>query len=289
VQVERLSIYNQGVLPRNPLTGARVRNTTGKHLLQGPVTVLDGGAYAGDARIDDLPPGQERLLSYGVDQQLIVDATKNREDSAIQTGKIVKGVLEITNKQVFTQDYLNENKAEKDKTLLIEHPVRPGWKLIEPAKADESTEAVYRFKGKVAAGKQSKLTVKQEVITAQSVAILPTDIGQLEFFARTGEIPKAVRDALAKAVGMKYALVDTQRQIEQRQKRVAEITAEQARIRENMKSITSTSEYYTRLLKKLNEQETTIEKLQVEVENLLEKQRQQQKELEDYLAGLNVE
>ena len=87
---------------------------------------------------------------------------------------------------------------------------------------------------------------------------------------------------------MKYALVDTQRQIEQRQKRVAEITAEQARIRENMKSITSTSEYYTRLLKKLNEQETTIEKLQVEVENLLEKQRQQQKELEDYLASLNV-
>jgi cell division protein FtsL len=288
VQVERLSIYNQAVLPRNPLNGARVRNTTGKHLLQGPVTVLDGGAYAGDARIDDVPPGQERLLSYGVDQQVIVDATKNREESAIQTGKIVKGVLEITNKQVFTQEYLNENKSDKDKTLLIEHPVRQGWKLVEPAKADESTEAVYRFKGKVPAGKQSKLAVRQEIITGQQIAILPCDIGQLEFYARTGEIPKTVRDALAKAITLKYAMVDTQRQIEQRQQRINQTTQEQTRIRENMKTVAANSEYYTRLLKKLDEQETQIEKLQGEITGLQQKLQAQQKELEDYLAGLNV-
>jgi hypothetical protein len=288
VQVERLSIYNQAVLPRNPLTGARVRNTTGKHLLQGPVTVLDGGAYAGDARIDDVPPGQERLLSYGVDQQVIVDATKAREDSAIQTGKIVKGVLEVTTKQVFTQDYVNENKADHDKTLLIEHPVRQGWKLVEPAKADESTEQVYRFKGKVPAGKQSKLTVKQEIVTGQRIAILPTDIGQLEFYARTGEIPRPVRDALAKAVSYKYAMVDTQRQIQERQQRIGEITQEQTRIRENMKTVASNSDYSNRLLKKLDEQETRIEGLQKEVASLQQKLQGQQKDLEDYLTSLNV-
>ncbi|HZN64645.1 MAG TPA: hypothetical protein VFB66_05045, partial [Tepidisphaeraceae bacterium] len=290
VQVERLSIYNQSVLPRNPLNGARLRNTSGKHLLQGPVTVLDAGAYAGDARIDDLPPGQERLLSYGVDQQVIVDATKNRQDSAVQTGRIVKGVLEVTHKQVFTQEYLSENKGDRDRTLLVEHPVRQGWKLVEPAKPDETTEQVYRFKGSVPAGKQSKLAVKQEIITAQQIAILPSDIGQLEFFSRTGEIPKPVREALGKAVAMKYAMVDTQRQIEQRQQRVNEVSQEQNRIRENMKTVASNarSEYYTRLLKKLDEQESTIEKLQTEIEGLQEKMRQQQKELEGYLAGLNV-
>ena len=41
VEVERLSIYNAAVLPRNPLNGARLKNTTDKHLLQGPITVLD--------------------------------------------------------------------------------------------------------------------------------------------------------------------------------------------------------------------------------------------------------
>ena len=156
--------------------------------------------------------------------------------------------------------------------------------------ADESTEAVYRFRGNVPAGKQSKLTVKQEVITGQSIAILPTDIGQLEFFSKAGEIPRPVREALSKAVGMKYGLVDTQRLIEERRKRIGEISQEQTRIRENMKTVgaNTKSEYYTRLLTKLNEQETGIEKLQVEVENLQDKQRQEQKDLEDYLAGLNV-
>ena len=51
VEVEKLSIYNQSVLPKNPLYGARLKNTTGKHLLQGPITVLQGGSYAGDAKI----------------------------------------------------------------------------------------------------------------------------------------------------------------------------------------------------------------------------------------------
>jgi len=229
-------------------------------------------------------------LSYGVDQQVIVDATKNRQDSAVQTGRIVKGVLEVTHKQVFTQEYLSENKGDRDRTLLVEHPVRQGWKLVEPAKPDETTEQVYRFKGSVPAGKQSKLAVKQEIITAQQIAILPSDIGQLEFFSRTGEIPKPVREALGKAVAMKYAMVDTQRQIEQRQQRVNEVSQEQNRIRENMKTVASNarSEYYTRLLKKLDEQESTIEKLQTEIEGLQEKMRQQQKELEGYLAGLNV-
>ena len=37
-----MSIYNRSVLASNPLNGVRIRNTTGKHLLQGPVTVLDG-------------------------------------------------------------------------------------------------------------------------------------------------------------------------------------------------------------------------------------------------------
>jgi len=76
IEVERLSIYNAAVLRTNPLNGVRLKNTTGKHLLQGPVTVLDKGGYSGDARIDNVPPGQERLLSYGIDLDVAVDAGK---------------------------------------------------------------------------------------------------------------------------------------------------------------------------------------------------------------------
>jgi hypothetical protein len=288
VEVERLSIYNQNVLPRNPLNGSRVKNTTGKHLLAGPITVLDANSYAGDASIDNVPPGQERLVSFGVDLQVLVDATKNKTDSAIQTGRIVKGVLYLTRKNVFTQDYTAENKGDKDKTLIIEHPLRQGWHLVDTDKPIETTEAFYRFKGKVAAGKATKLTVKEEIVQGEEFAILPADIGPLDFYSKQGEIPKKVRDALVKAIQMKAALVDTQRQIEQRTQQIGTITAEQSRIRENMKTVNQQSEYYTRLLKKLNDQESEIEKLQGESEDLRKRLDGQRRDLEQYIEGLEV-
>jgi hypothetical protein len=288
VEVERLSIYNQGVLAKHPLTGARVKNTTGKHLLAGPVTVLQDSGYAGDASIDNVPPGQERLISYGVDLEVIVDATKNKQDSAIQTGSIVKGVLHLKRKHVFTQDYQAENKGDKDKALIIEHPIRQGWKLVDTDKPIETTETLYRFKGKVAANKATKLTVKEEIVQGEEIAILPMDLNAMSYYVQQGEIPQKVRDALGKAAQLKSATVDTERKITQKNQQVQQVSAEQNRIRENLKTVSAQSEYYTRLLKKLNDQETQIEGYQAEVEELKKTLDKQRKELETYVAGLEV-
>ena len=38
------------VQAKHPLNGLQLKNTTELHLMQGPITVFDGGAYAGDAR-----------------------------------------------------------------------------------------------------------------------------------------------------------------------------------------------------------------------------------------------
>ena len=284
----RLSIYNAQVLGRNPLLGARLTNSTGKLLPAGPLTVLSGGTYAGDASIEDLPAGQSRLISYGIDQQVLVDSTHQTNTSSLLTGRIIKGVLELTIKQAFSQEYVAENKASAARAMLIEHPLHPGWKLIEPAKADETTETLYRFQGQVAAGKSSKLKVQEELTQAQQISILPMDTAQVLQYVRAGEIPKAVRDALQKAAGLKGELSDTQRQIQEHQQKLSEITQEQTRIRENLKSVPQTSEYYTRLLKKLDEQETAIEKLQGEVKALQQKQQTQQQALEQYLQTLDV-
>jgi len=151
VSGDKVSIYNEGTHAKHPLNGLRLKNTTDKHLLQGPITVLDANTYAGDAQIDNLPPGQERLLSYGIDLQMLVDATKNTSRSSILTGKIVKGVLQISRKHVATQDYTGDNKSDKDKTLIIEHPIKQNWKLVDTDKPMETTQTLYRF-NVVAAG-----------------------------------------------------------------------------------------------------------------------------------------
>jgi hypothetical protein len=289
VEIERLSIYNPTVLPRNPLNGARIKNTTGKHLLQGPITVIDGSTYAGDARIDNVPPSQERLISYGVDLQVLVDGTKGEDTDVIQTGKIVKGVLELTRKLVHTHHYTAESKADHDKTLIVEHPLRSGWKLIAPEKPLEKTDTLYRFKEALPAGKSASLDVVEELVTGQTIALLNTDIPSLEFYSKSDRIPKKVRDVLVKAIGLRNEMTDTQRQIDEGRRQVAEITNEQTRIRENLKTVDRSSDYATRLLKKLNDQETSIEKLQTQMESLQRQLETQRKDFEAYLQNSSVE
>lgn len=290
VKVERVSIYNLEVMPKHPLNGALVTNTTEKHLLQGPITVFDGGGYAGDARIDNLPPGQQRLLSYGIDLQVVADAAKNEQTNTVTTGKIVRGVLQVQRKVVNARTYLFENKSPRDKSIVVEHPRLGGeWKLVDTAKPYETTDDVYRFRTEALAGKKSEFKVTQEVVQYETIAIVPADLGQLQFYARNGAIPQNVRDALGEAIRRKTAMVETQRQIAEIDRQTKAITQEQDRLRENLRAVNDRNDqYYARLLKKLNDQETQLEQLQDKRGELQQQLEKQQADLENYLQNLNV-
>src|SRR5207237_9191535 len=57
VKGEKVSIYNENTQAKHPLNGLRLKNSTDLHLMQGPITVFADNAYAGDAQIQNLPPG----------------------------------------------------------------------------------------------------------------------------------------------------------------------------------------------------------------------------------------
>jgi hypothetical protein len=275
-------------MAKNPLNGARVKNTTKKHLLAGPITVIDGATYAGDAQIDNLPPGQERLLSYGVDLQVTMDAKDNHQENAIQSGRIVKGILYITHKLVQTQGYVAENKSDHDKMLIVEHPRMQGWDLVDTPTPMEKTDNVYRFRESLPAGKTASLTVKEQLVQDEQLVMLSTDTGPLDFYRQQGAIPKPVADALAKAITLKQAMVDTQRQIDEAKSHLSDITTEQNRIRDNLRTVNQNSQYYTRLMTKLNDQETEIEKTQKAVGDLQKQLDSQRGDFESYVGNLNV-
>jgi DNA repair exonuclease SbcCD ATPase subunit len=172
--------------------------------------------------------------------------------------------------------------------LLIEAPKHAGWTLLEPKKPLETTDTLYRFQGSLAPHQPSKVTVREEHTEAQQLVILPMDVGAVQTYMKAGEIPKDVRDALVKAAQLKGALVDAQRQLQERQQKLAEITTEQARIRENMKAVSPGTDYYKRLLAELDQQETQIQDLHKQVQALQKDLEQQQKNLEAYLGGLTV-
>jgi predicted nucleic acid-binding Zn-ribbon protein len=87
---------------------------------------------------------------------------------------------------------------------------------------------------------------------------------------------------------LKRALVDTERQIAERQKKLDTYPNQQSRMRENMKVLDRNSELYIDYAKRLKAQEQEIIALQDELDNLRKKQDEQRKALEDYLSSLSV-
>jgi len=288
VAIERVSIYNAEVLASNPLNGVLLNNTTGKHLLQGPVTVLDNGSYAGDARIDNVGPGQHRFLSYGIDLDVAVN-TKRSETNAVTTATIRKGLLMLTRRLTSSVEYLADNKSGKEKTLVVEHRVRPGWKLVDSPTLMEQTPAFYRFKGVAGANKISRLVVKDEYPQLETIALVDANLDMLLSYKSNLEIPKSVRDAIARAAQLRQAVADADRDINVRTQQINDITAEQNRIRENMKTVATSTQYYERLLTKLNEQESSIEGLQRERAAITVRRDAARKDFDDYLSSLTVD
>ena len=288
VAAERVNIFNVEVMPRNPLRGVVLHNSTGKYIMQGPITVFDGSTYAGDAQVGNLPPGQSRLLSYALDLEVHVDATTNREESSIQTAGIVKGVLKLSRKDTFSQEYVIQNNSDAERAVIIEHRIRQGWKLAGP-QPFETTGRHYRLKETVPPGKTETMKVVEEKVRGESIAILPADVGSLESYSKSGQVPKNVREILGKAVEFKLALTDTERRLAEKRNALEEISKEQNRIRSNMSTVNSSSQYYTRLLEKLNAQETDIETIQSDIRTLDKKRDDQRRELENYLANLSIE
>jgi hypothetical protein len=162
VEGRKLSIYNESVQPKHPLNGFRLKNTTPLYLMQGPVTVFDDDAYAGDARIDDLAPGQDRLISYALDLKVEVEPQAQGGRQDLVAVRLRRGTLISSRKNTEARVYVVRNRDRKKKDLLIEHPFRDDWTLVEPSEPSERTRQWYRFTVAIDPDKQARLLVREE-------------------------------------------------------------------------------------------------------------------------------
>ncbi len=289
VEATKVSIYNEGVHAKFPLLGLRFKNTTGLHLMQGPVTVFEGSTYAGDARIADLQPNETRLLSYAVDLGTEVAPEVPQPADNLVAIKVYKGIIQATHKVRHTKSYTVKNRSEHDRLLLIEHPYRADLTLLKPEKAAEKSRDVYRFEVKAEPNK----TVKQEVVEEQrrvdQIALSNSDDETVRFFLRGSIASSKVRAALEQALKLKAQLAQTQHEIGREEQALQVIEKDQARMRANMEQVPKTSEAYKRYLKKFDDQETEIEKRRAEITKLQADADQQRKTYESFLLNLDVE
>lgn len=289
VKGEKFSIFNPGTHPKYPLNGLRLTNATGLHLMQGPVTVFEEDTYAGDAQLPDMTPGEKRLISYSLDLKREVEWIAKPTPEVLTAVRIARGTLIATRKYADERTYNIKNKDQATRAVLIEQPFRSDWKLITPTDPFERTPAVYRFRVDAKGGETTPLVVREERQGEQLVALGNTDMNSIQFYLRAKVISASVREALEEVVRKRNELEQTAAQRRGWEDRVAEINRDQARIRENVKTVRQGTDLYERYITKLEAQETELDQAAATIAQLKERQRQQQEALDAYLLSLNVE
>ena len=290
IEGERVSIYNRNNLANNAMLGLKLKNNTKMHLMQGPITVFEQNSYAGDAIISDIQPGEERLLSYAVDLATEIK-TESKDHSQHQINmSIRKGILHKTVFQRQITNYVIKNQSAKDKTIIIEHAdSSPTWKLIEPKKAPEKSRSFYRFEVAVKPKENTTFPVEEERKVQETIALTNYDNNSIVLLLKNPAASAEMKKALEKAVAMKNKLAETQRKISNLEAKIAVIAKEQERQRNNMKVIPQTEPVYKKYLEKFLKQETQIDDLRKQIEDLQATVEVQRREYESYLNNLTVD
>ena len=217
-----------------------------------------------------------------------VEPVSEAEQRELVAVSLRKGTLVATHKAMADKAYNIRNRDQKPRLVLVEHPFRADWQLTAPSAATERTRDVYRFAVNVAPGEGTRLRVREEKPLQQSVTLADSGPDVLAYYLRAPQVSDKVKEALQRVSTLRNQVDQTVQQKRRLEQQIQDISQEQGRIRENMGRLAQNAELYNRYVRKLDQQESEIEKLRKDIEALKKTEEQQRRELNDYLMGLDI-
>ena len=204
-------LYNKQNRAENPMRCVEFKNTTGLTLEGGPVTVLEGGSYVGEAMLETLKPDETRLVPFAVELGVkVLDNVESRNEHVSRV-VISKGTLVAYYAQVATTTYLLDNKGDAPGVVYLEHP-REGadWTLVEPATAHEVTESYWRFRFDLAPSGVTRFVVRKQRRLIQRHALADAPTRQLELWIDQRYLDAASEAVLRQALELRRKISDAE-------------------------------------------------------------------------------
>jgi archaellum component FlaC len=290
IDAEKVSVWNPS--QSSVLRALWLDNTSALTFDGGSFNVLEGDAFAGEGLMDPIKPGEKRLLSYAADLGVLVDAKQKAENQRVTKVIIAHGTMMQSTQEREEHTYTIRNRDTASRTVVIEHPARPGWKLTDDEKPAESSASFHRFRLSVDSKKTETLLVKEYRPITNNYQLLNVTDDQIKFFASQKMINAEIDQALRKVISQKNSIAALDAEMASRKSKISGISEDQQRVRENMKALKGSAEekaLVARYVRELNEQEDHVQSLHREVADLQLKREAAQKTLNDMIEGLQME
>jgi hypothetical protein len=269
-----------------------ITNSTGLTLDSGSFNILEDGTFAGEGLINTVHPSERRLLSYAADTALHVVAKQEASEKPVSRVRIAKGIMVMTKEERGILKYTIRNSDTSPRQVVIEHPVREGWKLADGPKAEETSASFYRFRVSVEPGKTTELPVEEYHALDTSYQLTNLNNDQVVLLTQQSRITPAMQDVFRRVLDLKNQVSSLATQLQARQQEVEAINKDQARLRENMKALKGSAEekaLLQRYTRQLDSQEDRLNTLTKEISDLEEKHTHAEGQLERMVQEITLD
>jgi hypothetical protein len=293
IRAEKVSVWNLGRSSGHPLRGVWLTNTSGETLDSGNFSVLEDEIFAGQGLLDSIKPDERRLLSYATDLEMLVRSAGTTSPQRNTRVAIAHGVMIRTSELREKNTYTIRNEDAAQRTLIIEHPARLGWNLSKDTlRPEESSLGTYRFRVIVAPKQATTLEINESHPLETRVELNSITDDQLALMMKDGAVTPAIEEALRKILEQKDQIASLNSEAEKRDKEIEGIYNDQQRLRENLKALKGSAEEKAltqRYTQQLSDQETRLDKLNVEKDDFEKKSADAQDHLDKMIEDLAIE
>jgi len=190
--------------------------------------------------METVKAGDKRLVSYAVDLGTRVATKLDSTSGVVREIHARRGVLTVRTALRETKTYTIHNVDAKAKTLIVEHAIRPGYRLLD-TKPAEITASAYRFEVKLAPQATEKLPVREEQLVDQTVELANTTSDFLLTYIENKDLDEAARQQLDAISAQKLQIAATELRIQRTEEQINELVRDQDRIRQNIYSLNQVS------------------------------------------------
>lgn len=272
IRAEKVSVWTPERTSGHPLRGVWLTNTSGETLDGGNFSVLEDEVFAGQGLLDPIKPDERRLLSYATDLGMLVRATGIGAPVRHTRVSIAHGVMVRTSEAREKKTYTIRNEDSSPRTLIVEHPARPGWNLsADTLKPEETSVGNYRFRVAIGPQQSTTLDISESHPVYTQIQINSITDDQVALMLKEGSINPAIEEGLRRILDQKSKVTAINAESEKRDGEINHIYDDQQRLRENLKALKGSAEEKAltqRYTRQLADQETHLQKLQSEKDDL---------------------
>jgi DNA repair exonuclease SbcCD ATPase subunit len=189
--------------------------------------------------------------------------------------------------------YTLRNEDTSARTIIVEHPARIGWNLSpDSPKPEETSMGAYRFRVKVPPKQASTLEINESSPLETRFELNNITDDQIALMVREGSVNPAIEQALRRIIDQKAQVAALESEAEKHDAEITRIYDDQQRLRENLKVLKGSVEEKAltqRYTQQLSDQETHLEKLRLEKEDIEKKSAVAQEQVDKMIEDLSIE